>query len=58
MHFLNPLGDGDSEPGKSLSLEVDGFGGPQNNFSHILRTQTRLCGVRGKWFREICTEES
>lgn len=47
MHFYNPLGDGDSEPGKSLTLEVDGFGGPQNNFGHILRTQARLRGVRG-----------
>lgn len=41
-----------------LTLEIDGLGGPQNNFGLILRTPVRLHGVEGKWVRKKYTEES
>lgn len=58
VQFQNPLGDGESKLAKLLTLGVDGFGRPQNNFGLILRTQARVHGVRGKWLRKNPTEES
>lgn len=33
--------------GKLLTLEIDGWGGSQNNFGLILRTPVRLHGLEG-----------